>query len=452
MSKFHIVAIRPPGFLHTSGFAEIIDSLSWALSSLGHDVVICENTFSKDGTNILFGAELLSKEQALPDNVIIYNLEQGVLHPAWENIKRLAKGKTVWDYNKQNAAEWRRLGYDCQHVPFGFTPNLVRIPKAYSYAWDVFFSGWITARRKKIIDELRAAGLRVAAVDSCYGGARDQMISAAAVCLNVNHDGRTLTNIQRLSFWMANSKCIVTELSSDTLDYDDLLPAMVMCKYEDIVEICRDVVTKGRIDAMGQYAFDAFSKRDYVATVEAALGALPAKNPIMERYERGCREGDMREYLPWLKKNSRGRMLEIGVRDGASTAAILLGLEEHGGHLHSIDISDCTALWTHPRWTFEQNDSKKAIFPDNEFDAAFIDGDHSMDGFLADLHNCFRWVKNGGWIACHDTNPPKTFEEFGGDWPSVAVGQEFERFCKDKGLTNFSLPGGQGMGVLVVKK
>ena len=80
------------------------------------------------------------------------------------------------------------------------------------------------------------------------------------------------------------------------------------------------------------------------------------------------------------------------------------------------------------------------------------DGNHQRAGFVADLHNCYRWVKNGGWIACHDVIPLRSFEDHGGDFPSVAVGQEFDKFCKEKTLTSLHLIGENGMGILVVKK
>jgi len=160
----------------------------------------------------------------------------------------------------------------------------------------------------------------------------------------------------------------------------------------------------------------------------------------------------MKEYLPWLRANARGNVLEIGVRDGASTSALLLGLEKNGGHLTSLDIVDCH-LWQHPQWTFF-NRSKALYIPAQEpyYDMTLIDGDHSRKGFLADLHDCYRWAKNGAMIACHDTSPPRTVESHGGDYPSISVGQEFRKFVSERGLTNFELGGEHGTSVLVVKK
>jgi predicted O-methyltransferase YrrM len=254
-----------------------------------------------------------------------------------------------------------------------------------------------------------------------------------------------------MSFWAANSKCIVSEFSSDLKDYNYLIDFVQFYAYGDLVSGCKHFVNIAEHrENVEEKTLKLFSKHDFVTTVAAALEHLPARNPILERYEKGCREGDMKEYLPWLRKNSRGRMLEIGVRDGASTSAMLLGLEENGGHLHSIDQNDCSKLWTHPRWTFEHNDSKKAIFPDNEFDAALIDGDHTKTGFLADLNNCYRWVKHGGIIMCHDIEAKQTSETCGGDFPSREVGEEYRKFVM--GLTHFELPGEFGFGVMVVEK
>lgn len=95
---------------------------------------------------------------------------------------------------------------------------------------------------------------------------------------------------------------------------------------------------------------------------------------------------DIQAHLPRLKAAARGNVLEIGVRYGASTSALLSGLEENGGHLWSIDVNDCSLFSGHPLWTFIQGDSK-SIDPriPAKLDLLFIDGDHSYEGCLSDL-------------------------------------------------------------------
>jgi len=460
MAKFHITIARPDGFIHTAGFAEIIDSLSWSLSALGHEVIIAENAFSADGHNILFGAELLSPEQKLPANVVIFQLEQPT-HPNFKYVQQLAQGRKIWEYNLSNMRQWRTDGYDVIHIPVGYTPNLTKIPKAATQDIDVFFSGWITDRRQKIVNDLRTKGMNVVAVNLTYGGARDQLISRAKVCLNMNHDGRTHFNIQRVSFLMANSKCIVTEHSSDQHNYGTILQGMAdVVPYNQLVDACvRLVANKERRELFEKRSFEIFSQIDFVETVRQAVAELPKPNAILARYEEGCREGDMKEYLPFIRDNAKGKCLEIGVRDGGSTSAFLLGLEKNGGHLTSIDLADCSGLWEHPQWTFIQANTQTTPWGEilghehehDVYDMALVDGDHSREGYLRDLNACYAMVRNNGLILSHDIAPAKTLEKDGGDYPSVAIGEEFKKFADSHGLVSFTLPGTYGMGVMVRK-
>src|SRR5271154_256151 len=158
VARYNITKIVPEGFLHHNAFNEVIDSLSWSISSLGHEVEITQNWFSEHGeTNIIFGAELMADYQRLPKNTIIYNLEQPS-HPNMEKVRRIAKESqvTVWDYSIRGVQEWKDSGHEnVIHVPIGYTPNLTRIPKTENQDIDVLFYGWLTPRRVAIVDELR---------------------------------------------------------------------------------------------------------------------------------------------------------------------------------------------------------------------------------------------------------------------------------------------------------
>ena len=117
---------------------------------------------------------------------------------------------------------------------------------------------------------------------------------------------------------------------------------------------------------------------------------------------------DIDMHATFLESVAKGNILEIGVRTGISTAAMLLGLELNGGHLYSLDISpDCVqAIGQHPQWTFIPADSKQvgevlSRIPAT-LDILFIDGDHTYEGVKSDLDNYGYLVQSGGSIVCHD--------------------------------------------------
>jgi predicted O-methyltransferase YrrM len=121
---------------------------------------------------------------------------------------------------------------------------------------------------------------------------------------------------------------------------------------------------------------------------------------------------DMYEYSPFLREVARGNILEIGVNQGVSTSAFLLGLEDkQEGHLWSIDIDPDCNRFRHPRWTFMQGDSKTIPVPQLALDVLFIDGDHRYDAVSSDLMRFAPLVKQGGLILMHDVDPdPKLFD------------------------------------------
>jgi predicted O-methyltransferase YrrM len=154
----------------------------------------------------------------------------------------------------------------------------------------------------------------------------------------------------------------------------------------------------------------------------------------------------MVDFLSWIREHAKGQILEIGTREGVSTSAFLLGLEDKDptGHLTSLDIVDCSHLWQHPQWTFHKANSLHAEFPDARFDIALIDGAHDRASFTGDLYNCYHWVKPGGLILVHDITP-----ERGHEFYAVAIREEWDKFLRARPqLKHYILPGKYGMGVI----
>jgi predicted O-methyltransferase YrrM len=149
---------------------------------------------------------------------------------------------------------------------------------------------------------------------------------------------------------------------------------------------------------------------------------------------------DMQDHLPYLFEMSHGKVLEIGVRGGASTSALLAGVESKGGHLWSVDINNCRLL-EHPDWTFIQADSNAekqkvlAEIPD-ALDLLFVDGDHTYAGCMSDLET---YGSRAKVVLIHDCLCPDTF-------PGV------RRACEEYAAKNelpFSIrEGSYGLGVM----
>lgn len=131
---------------------------------------------------------------------------------------------------------------------------------------------------------------------------------------------------------------------------------------------------------------------------------------------------DIKDHLPRLREAAKGHCFEIGVRGGMSTSALLAGIEEHGGHLWSVDIDDCNVFPAHPNWTFVRSNSSldaerlKNSLPES-LDLLFVDGDHTYEGAFSDLSKFGPMAKR---IFVHDTEAP--------DYPGVR--QAVEEFAK----------------------
>lgn len=158
-------------------------------------------------------------------------------------------------------------------------------------------------------------------------------------------------------------------------------------------------------------------------------------------------EQDMYPFAEFLRHKAAGTILEIGVRGGSSTSAFLLGLEQQGGHLYSVDIdATCGDLLTHPQWTFIDSNSGDVAsvmshVPSGSLDILFIDGDHTHPVVDNDLYGYAPFVRDGGLILMHDIVPDYeyVFED---------VRDVYHKFLTETGYIHFELPGMFGMGVI----
>jgi len=176
-----------------------------------------------------------------------------------------------------------------------------------------------------------------------------------------------------------------------------------------------------------------------------------------ERYDANLNHWtDMWDYSPWLLEHARGDILEIGVQNGVSTSAFLLGVERNGGHLYSVDINPkCGALSMfegHPDWTFILSDSREREAVSAKLppllDILFIDGNHSYPFVSSDLCYSDR-VRPGGLVLMHDVAPEvstETTRGYGWEWGDPR--RAYDEFVARTGWQAEILPGKFGLGVI----
>ena len=154
------------------------------------------------------------------------------------------------------------------------------------------------------------------------------------------------------------------------------------------------------------------------------------------------RKLDTWAHLPYLRDVARGSVLEVGVQYGISTTALLAGVEEHGGHVWSLDVfAACRYVWYgHPQWTFHDLRGDGVPEPALPLDVLFIDGDHSYGAVLADLETWAPQVRSGGMVLCHDADTPA--------FPGVR--QAIDEYCSRRGLLHELRTGSHGLEVIHV--
>ena len=282
-TRVRVVIVSPEGYVHSEAFAEVAETLCLGLRGVGLDAEVVSNRFDPAAVNLVLGWHLLS-DQALPPRCILYNLEQldeknQVLR---SRLTNLADRCEVWDYSQRNIRILHQGGFPAaiRHVPIGTMPSLSRISSAPQQDIDVLFYGSINARRARVIEALKAAGLEVKAVFGVYGAARDALIARAKVILNLHFYDASIFEMVRTSYLWINRKAVVAECHNATEIEEDLKEAASFVPYDQLVGACQRLVADAALrKGLERRAFEIMSKRDEVAILRNVLegkAATPA--------------------------------------------------------------------------------------------------------------------------------------------------------------------------------
>lgn len=215
-----------------------------------------------------------------------------------------------------------------------------------------------------------------------------------------------------------------------------------------------DILAGGDIDALRAdlvlasqpYAIEYVVAKYWKPVLEELETLLGQTGNPADRYAFYQRNpSDIKEHLPELRERAHGTVLELGVREAVSTAALLTGVAEHGGHLYSVDVMpECGRYYAgHPNWTFIHADSRdkaaiqSAGVPD-VLDVLFIDTEHTYEQVLSELNTWGDMVKPGGVILAHDTD----------SFPGVA--QAIMAWAMERGYQPEFRHESNGLGVIAI--
>lgn len=274
--QFSIWIVSPRRYAHSRCFEEIACSLQAAFAELGFEAPIVTDPAQIRGRAVVLGANLLPSVQGpLPPELILYNLEQiqqgsEWLKPAYVDLLRRYP---VWDYSERNIQALTDL-YGIRNVVLcgvGYMPALSRIAPQEEDI-DVLFVGSLNDRRKAILAELDAKGKHVVAAYNCYGAERDHLIARAKLVVNVHYYEAQVFEIVRVSYLLANRKCVVSETGQDHGLEAPLKGGVAFAGYEELPATCLrlldDETERARLKEAG---FNAFRNCSQVPMLRNAL-------------------------------------------------------------------------------------------------------------------------------------------------------------------------------------
>ncbi len=281
---YHVLQIRPEGYVHADALTELAESVYYGLKRLGLPVAFHEPALPASRA-IIFGGHLLDADaaRAIPADAIIFNSEQIDADSPWLSGSYMDTLRThqVWDYSAENAQRLTERGVQAvQHVPLGYLPELSRIAPAAVEDIDVLFYGSLNPRRQFILEELQRRGLKVTTLTGCYGEARDQVIARSKVVLNLHYYESKVFEIVRVSYLLSNFKAVVAECDTGTSIDPDLLQALRAVPYDGLVDACVALVQdEPARRALAERGHAVFSAHPAEAALATAVGSPAPRMP-----------------------------------------------------------------------------------------------------------------------------------------------------------------------------
>jgi hypothetical protein len=108
-----------------------------------------------------------------------------------------------------------------------------------------------------------------------FGSERDEYIRQSKIVLNLHQHNSKILETVRLHYLMSNSKAILSQYDANTVANSDYLSGLILSKYEDIVEHCRQIIERpDQIDHYELQALNTISQFDSVQIMAELLKSM----------------------------------------------------------------------------------------------------------------------------------------------------------------------------------
>ena len=278
MSRYSIWIVSPPNYIHSQAFDEVALAFNAAFRALGLESDIVRDSARLSDVTIVLGCNLLSAVPVPADKrLVLFNLEQITPNSPWltEAYLALLRRYPVWDYSEGNIAELARMGIRAEHCGIGYMPELTRIAPAPEDI-DVLFVGSVNERRIAVLKQLAGQGVNVEARFNVYGAERDAFLARSKIILNVHFYESRLFEIVRVSYLLANRKCVVSETGADTTFEKRFEPGVAFAPYDKLAATCvqllQNSAARQETAEAGLERMKALPQTEYL---RRALAALP---------------------------------------------------------------------------------------------------------------------------------------------------------------------------------
>lgn len=170
------------------------------------------------------------------------------LRSAWEQA--IVQAKAMWSYTPASTAAAKQLGKSATFVPFGYAPYYEEAfrrstgGRTFTQDIDVLFFGWLSDRRKRILDRLSERGMNVHIVSHkaiVVKEELDKLLARSKIVLGLHvydDPDAQIADFARFDYLLSNRLFAIHERPSAEARHLEFERNVTTCEYDDIPDTC----------------------------------------------------------------------------------------------------------------------------------------------------------------------------------------------------------------------